>query len=328
MKILSFVHTAITLQMVVLFLAACAGCSNDERDYYQGYIEGEYLHVSSSISGHLENLGVARGNEVKAGEQLYSLDRTVEIAEVAEAKQKLLQAENKVQDLIKGLRPSEIKALEAQREQALAAYELAMTEYNRRKKLLEEKAIARDLVDRSRTEMEQSAAAVARFKAELETARLGARPDVIEAAKKEVEAARQRVEQAKWRLTQKTMHAPQSGLVFDTFYVTGEYVPAAHPVVSLLPPGNIIIRFFVPEPVAGTLAQDQQISFDFDGATGRYPAAISYISPQAEYTPPVIYSRKSRSKLVYMVEARPDSEDAAALHPGQPVDVYLESPDG
>lgn len=111
--------------------------------------------------------------------------------------------------------------------------------------------------------------------------------------------------------------------------MAGEFVPAGYPVVSILPPGNIKVRFFVPETVVGTLASGQEVSLAYDGAAKNYRGIISYISPQAEYTPPIIYSRETRSKLVFMVEAKIiPADQAAALHPGQPVDVRLEKPRG
>jgi len=262
-----------------------------------------------------------------AGDPLFTLDRTVEAAAVAEAEQGLRRAENQLADLTKGLRSSEIEAIEARRKQAQAVYDLAVIQYERSRQLLEQNAAARETLDRTKTEMERSAAVLAQLDAELVTARLGARPDLIEAARTEVDAARERLVQARWRMNEKKQAAPQQALVFDTFYVEGEFVPAAYPVVSLLPPGNITVRFFVPEPVVGTLKPGQNISVNFDGAEKPFQAAISYISPQAEYTPPVIYSQESRTHLVFMVEARVNAEDATALHPGQPVDVRLEAPD-
>ncbi len=316
---------------LLLLISAClilSGCREKQQNYYQGYVEGEYLHVSSPIGGRLESLSVSRGMSVAAGDALFTLDRRVETAAVAEAEQGLRRAENQLADLTKGLRSSEIQAMEARREQARAVYDLASIQYERSKHLLKQNAAARETLDRAKTEMERSAAEVAQLDAELETARLGARPDLIEAARTEVEAARQRLVQAGWRMDEKKQTAPQQGRVFDTFYVEGEFVPAAYPVVSILPPGNITIRFFVPEPVVGTLKTGQEISINFDGAKNPYQAAISYISPQAEYTPPVIYSRESRTHLVFMIEARVNAEDASALHPGQPVDVRLEPPHG
>lgn len=303
-----------------------AGCKEQQQDYFQGYVEGEYLHVSSPIGGKLETLSVARGKTVAANDILFTLDHTLETAAVAEAEQGLHRAENNLANITKGLRPSEIQAIEAKLEQAQVTSNLARIEYTRREQLLQQKVVAKETMDRSRTDMERSAATVAQLNAELETARLGARPDEVAAARNEVESARQRLTQAHWSLDQKRQTAPQSGRVFDTFYVEGEFVPAAHPIVSILTPGNIKIRFFIPEERFSSLAMGQQVFVQVDGTEKIYQASISYISPQSEYTPPVIYSRKTRSKLVFMIEATLPPTDAAALHPGQPADVSLEMP--
>jgi len=164
--------------------------------------------------------------------------------------------------------------------------------------------------------------------AELKTATLGARTDEIGAARAELAASRDRLRQARWKLEQKSQIAPQASLVYDTFYVQGEFVAAAYPVVSLLPPGNVIIRFFVPESILGSLSVGQKITVTFDGAPKSYSAVITYISPQSEYTPPVIYSRETRAKLIYMIEAKPGPQGARTLHPGQPLDVHLEPANG
>jgi HlyD family secretion protein len=100
-------------------------------------------------------------------------------------------------------------------------------------------------------------------------------------------------------------------------------VAAGSPVVSILPPENRKIRFFIPEPRLGTLQIGQSVSVSCDGCGDPMAMTISYISPQAEYTPPVIYSKDSREKLVVMLEAVPNATDAARLKVGQPVDVML-----
>jgi HlyD family secretion protein len=126
-------------------------------------------------------------------------------------------------------------------------------------------------------------------------------------------------------VSQRRVLAPAAGLVQDTFFLQGEWVPAGRPVASLLPPGNTKVRFFVPEPVLGTVQPGDTVRVACDGCPAPLSARIVFISRQAEFTPPVLYSRGSREKLVYMVEARPPLEDAARLRPGQPVDVTLES---
>jgi len=132
---------------------------------------------------------------------------------------------------------------------------------------------------------------------------------------------RQRLAQAEWNFNQKKQSAPQSGLVYDTLFRQGEWVPAGKPAVVLLPPQNIKVRAFVPETRVGSIHYDDPVEVTVDGVQNPFIGKVSYISPRAEYTPPVIYSRESRGKLVFLIEARFDPATAANLHPGQPVDV-------
>ncbi|MBU0681254.1 MAG: HlyD family efflux transporter periplasmic adaptor subunit [Proteobacteria bacterium] len=305
-----------------------SGCANERPSSFQGYVEGEYQLISSPLAGQLQTLAVSRGMTVAASATLFTLEHQNEASAVSEAEQALQRAENRLADLSKGLRPSEITALKARVTQAEAAANLARQERDRREEIFQQKAISREELERARKELASSTALVAQLTAELKTAGLGARPDEIRAASADVKAAGERLAQARWRVEQKTQRAPAAGYVFDTFYVAGEFVPAGYPVVSILPPGNIKVRFFVSETVVGSLAPGRLVSITFDGATKNYQGSISYISPQAEYTPPLIYSRETRTKLVFLVEARIAPNQAVDLHPGQPVDVTLEDSHG
>ena len=316
------------LGILLFILLAASGCTEKTSDYFQGYVEGEYILVSSPLAGRLELLAVSRGQDVAPGDRLFVLEHDREQAAVSEAEQVVARARNILADLEKGKRPTEISALEARLKQAQVSYDLARDEFDRRQQLFRQDLIPREEFDRARTEMERSASLSAQLEAELETAKLGARSDFLAAARSDVEKAVHKLEQARWQLEQKSQAAPAAGFVFDTFYRQGEFVPAAYPVVSLLPPDHVKIRFFVPEPVLAKLAVGNKVSVSLDGKEKAVQAEISYISPQAEYTPPVIYSREIRAKLVYMIEAVPDTSAAADLHPGQPVDVILEPPNG
>ena len=128
---------------------------------------------------------------------------------------------------------------------------------------------------------------------------------------------------ARWDFQQKRQLAPQAGLVFDTLFREGEWVAAGRPVVVLLPPPNIKVRAFVPQARIRALQVGQQVQVTVDGVAEPLLGKLSFISPQAEFTPPVIYSRESRAKLVFMIEVVFDPAIAANLHPGQPVDVQL-----
>jgi HlyD family secretion protein len=136
---------------------------------------------------------------------------------------------------------------------------------------------------------------------------------------------KQRLSQTDWSFEQKKQVAPQSGLVYDTLFRQGEWVPAGKPVVVLLPPQNIKVRAFVPETRVGSIHYGDAVQVTVDGVKNPFVGKVSYISPRAEYTPPVIFSRESRAKLVFMVESVFDPDVSANLHPGQPVDVEFKS---
>jgi HlyD family secretion protein len=191
----------------------------------------------------------------------------------------------------------------------------------RREELVKTRAASREAVDEARAAYDRDKARVAELEAELKTAQLGARADEIQAAEAAVTEARAQLAQADWRLDQLAQAAPQAGSVVDTLYRTGEWVSAGAAVVSLLPPDNVKVRFFVPEPRLGAITVGDEVQVSCDACAPDLSALISYVSPDAEYTPPVIYSREMRAKLVYLVEAKP--RQPGGLRPGQPVDVTL-----
>jgi len=289
----------------------------------QGYVEADYVHVASPVAGALSELRVRRGQEVAAGAPLFLLEQDYERAALAVATHSLRQSMDKLANTMKGQRPTELAAISARLAQADTSLRLAQTEFQRREKLYAERTISAEEMDKARTEYELKVQQVRETSANLSTARLGGRSDEISAAQAEVEAAKARVEQAAWTLKQKSQTAPQAALVFDTLFAQGEWVPAGKAVAVLLPAGNIKVRFFAPEELVGRLSLGQEAQVLVDGVSELVPVRISYISPQAEYTPPILFSSQSRAKLVFLVEAQPAPEDAPRLHPGQPVDVRL-----
>jgi len=155
-------------------------------------------------------------------------------------------------------------------------------------------------------------------------ARLPGRDQQLQAQYNQVQAARAVLAQADWKVEQKSVSAPRAGLVYDTMYREGEWVMAGNAVVRMLPPQNIKVRFFVPETLLGSLPLGRKVSLRCDGCAADIPATITYVSSEAEYTPPVIYSNDTRGKLIYMIEAHPTPQDAVKLHPGQPLAVRLQ----
>jgi HlyD family secretion protein len=312
-------------KLLLLPLAIALGaCGNSPPPTLQGYVEGEYVRIAAPFAGTLLKLDAQRGATVAPGAALFSLEAESEDAARRESEERVRRAQAQVDDMRKGRRPTEIDALRAQLSQAQVAASFSEKEYQRALELVSKGFVSPQRADETKATRDRDRDRVKELNAQLETAQLGSRPDEIRAAEAEAAAARQSLAQADWKLRQRSVTATVGGTVTDTLFVRGEWVPAGAPVVSVLPAGNVKVRFFVPEPQLGSVKVGQKVSLNCDGCAAAVSANVSFIAPQAEFTPPVIYSKESRAKLVFMVEARPAAADAAKLHPGQPVDVTLQ----
>jgi HlyD family secretion protein len=302
-------------------IAFLLSCTESTPDYFPGYAEAEYVRLATPIAGTLTKLHVQRGDKVQANAPAFILEQDSEKAAREQAAAQVSRAQAQLANLRKGRRPDEVAAIEAQLAQAQAALQLSTANFARQRKLVADKFIAPAAIDEARSAMERDQQRVKELQAQLRVAKLGARPDEIAAAQDELKAAEAQLAQAEWRVTQKTQRTPAAGDVADVLYREGEFVLAGSPVVSLLPPQNIKARFFVPEPAVGTIKLGQPVELRCDGCQAPVPAKISYISDAPEYTSPLIYSKENRATLVFMIEARPAPEQAATLHPGQPLEI-------
>jgi HlyD family secretion protein len=304
--------------------AGATSCSRGRPSSYQGYVEGKFVYVSSSQSGRLDSVSVERGDQVAAGHPLFGLDDEPEASAMRQAHQTLLSSESKLADLQAGKRPPEVDVTRGQLAQAVAQQKQAEAILESDEAQFRSGGIPRTELINAQAAADVSAAKVQELQADLQVAALPAREQQIKAQIQQVAADRAAQAQAAWRIGQKRILSPRQGLVFDTLYREGEWVSAGNPVVELLPPENLEIRFFVPETLVGRLRTGEDIRVQCDGCSSAVPATITFVSPQSEYTPPVIYSNENRSKLVFMIIAKPPIEKAAELHPGQPVEVELE----
>ncbi len=220
----------------VALSAVLAACDGEGPRSFQGYAEGEYVRIAASFAGALQRLAVQRGMQVNAGDDLFVLEQENEAAARREAEERLKNAEAQLANLQKGRRPTELDAIRAQLAQAEASLKLSQAQVKRREQLVAQNFVSKESLDEVRSAYARDTEHVAELRAQLATARLAARPDEIKAAQYNVEAAKAALEQAEWKLAQKSVKAPVAGLVQDTYYVSGEWVNANQPVVSLLPP--------------------------------------------------------------------------------------------
>ena len=306
--------------LVCLSLLACS--SKPADDTWQGYMEGEFVLLASPYAGQLQKLMVKRGERVEAGKPVFALEQENERAARLEAEERVKTAVARLENLQAARRNPEIDAAKAQAAQARASRDLAAMQLAQTEKLFKGGFVAQTRLDEASSANAREVAGVAQADAQLRNLLLPlGRAAELEGAETEVGVARAALAQAEWRLGQKSVVAPAAGTVQDTFFVEGEWVPAGRPVTSILPPGNVKARFYVPEVALGALKIGQAVQISCDGCGAPVRGKLSYVSTQAEYAPPLLYSRESRAKLVFLAEARTDA--AASLRPGQPVDVKL-----
>lgn len=241
--------------MAFALMALLAGCNEARNPGYQGWVEADMIFVSPDESGRVTRLNVREGDEVKAGDQLYSVDDDLQQANLNQNKATLANAQQSYD----------------------RAFSLSKTGSGTQANL--------------------------------------------DAAVSALRVAEAQVLTSQTRLARRIGYAPIAGAVQQIYFREGETVPAQRPVLSIMPPGNMKVRFYVPETDLPKLAIGDEIRVTCDNCSADLGAKIYFIATTAEYTPPVIYSLDERNKLVYLVQARPSRPDA--LRVGQPISIFL-----
>jgi HlyD family secretion protein len=268
-------------RLALLLLLTLTGCSESNDHPWLGYAEGDNAFIAAPQPGWVSSMRVERGTLVHKGDLLFTLDDTAQRAS----------------------RDSAIATLEASRaslaqEQANLAY--TQKQMSRQAGLARANAGTPAQLDLARAGYQQSAAHIGQLKAQIA----------------QMEAS---LSGASYSLDQRKVIAQTGGRVQDIFFRAGEYAPASTPVLSVLPPGNVFVRFFVPEMEFAHVKVGQRVKIACDGCAANLTATITFIAQQEEFTPPVIFSQDNREKLVFKLEAR--APGGLKLNPGQPVEV-------
>ncbi len=311
----------INVLIILTIIAVLNGCGKSHQRHYQGYVKGEYIYLASPYSGTLEKKYVQGGQHVKKGDILFQLDPNPQALIIAEAKAGVLQAQQVYTDLEKPRRPEELSAIEAKIGQATSQVALAALRVKRNQALYDKRVLPKDSLDASIQRHQELIYLKSQYEANLAFAKQGSREGQIKAQAATIVLIKSKMERAEWELAQKSFYAPADGVIFDTYFRKGEFVGVQQPVASLLTPDNIKIEFFIPAGALSDLNIGKKISFDCDGCKQSNHAVVQYISPEAEYVPPLVYSRDNRDKLVFRIKANID--DSAQFKPGQPVVVTV-----
>lgn len=290
---------------------------------FQGYVEGNLVQMAPEESGRIGQLAVEAGDQVAQGQLLFALDAAVEDAQAAEAKARLAQAQAQLANLqAAGQRPEQIAVLQATRTRAQAALEFSQGDLERQRTLFDRGYSSKARLDQAEAAFERDKAALDEADRQITAAQLSGRGGEITAADAAMRAAEAAVLQAETKLERRRVRAPAPARVQDIYFRAGEVVNGGQPVLALLPPANLKIRFYVPEPALATLSLGQTVSITCSNCPVDLTARITFLSQDAEFTPPVIFSEQERSKLVFRIEARPTGEVSLPL--GLPLTVRAE----
>jgi HlyD family secretion protein len=300
---------------------ALGACGKADTGHMQGWVEADFVFVGPDEVGRVETLNVREGDTVAAGAPLFSVDADLQEADVNNARAQVAEARMRLKRLEAAQqRKEEIAVLEAQEKRAEAMLALSTAELERQQSLSAKGVAAQAQLDTAKANFNRDKAALDEVRQQMTVARLSARDEDIAASRQALAAAEARRNSAETRLTRRKLASPVSGTVHQIYFRPGEMVPAGRPVLAILPPGNIKIRFFIAETMLAKIAYGDSVEVTCDGCKP-VNARVSFMARAAEYTPPVIYSLEERNKLVFMVEARTDATEG--LRVGQPVQVSL-----
>lgn len=310
---------ACSIALIAWILPGCPGAASEA---FPGYVEGEYAALAPVATARIKQLRVRRGDTVVPGMILATLDNEDTQTRVNAAEAAVAEASAMLANLSKGRRDVEIRAIEASLVAARAELKSAQLTLERQTSLLRRGVSTEASTDQARAAEAVAQGRVQELEANLAAARLPAREDELHAAESRLAQARSTLAEARWQHQQRVLIAQTNGRISDVVRRPGEIAGPSQPVVTFLPDGAVLVRFYSPQAFLARMPVGAKVRVFCDGCPEDLTATISYRAPEPEFTPPVIYSIERRQKLVYLIEARPDV-GAAALEPGQIVTVSL-----
>lgn len=305
--------------LIALIAMVFPGFGVQPLPVYNGYVEADYVYVAPSGSGRIERISTAEGDMVYKGQMLLKLEDSSQKAALQAAEASVAVAQANLDNLQTGSREAEIEVIRASLHRAEADQHLARITLDRSLVLLERGLVPPAQVDNERATLESANAQVEQLRAQLRVAELPARDAQQVAAQASLDVARAQADRARVDLDERIILSPLTGKVEKLYFVAGEVVASGAPVLSIFQPDQLKAVFFIPEPERAGFAVGDRLSLTCDGCPEGASARITQMASNPQYTPPIIYSREERTRLVFRAEAQ--LGDATGLLPGQPVSL-------
>lgn len=314
-------------------LSFIPGLGHDAPPSWNGYAELDYVYAAAPAGGTIETIAVTEGDTVAKGDVLFTLDASIQqaqyeaaVARANAARAQVAAAEATLANLRTGARPEELQVTQATLAQAEANLALAQQTFSRTQDLFAGGNVPRSQLDQAQAGLDAANASVLQLKAQLAVAQLPARNDQIAAASATVAAAESTAAaasadaaNAQAALDNRTIAAPEAGRIERLYYSDGEVAGAGAPVVSIAGDGALRIKFYINEADRPALHLGDVIAVTCDGCATGLTAKVDHFASEPQFTPPIIYSRDERSRLVFLTEAVMTEQNG--ILPGQPVSI-------
>jgi len=302
-----------------LLVAIFPGFSNNVDLSFSGYVEADYVYVAPTATGRLDGIFVSESQSISAGDVLFTQDNEQYQAALTAARATAEALRAAAENIRTGAREEEMAVVRAQIEMALAKQNLSQTNLDRDLKLYTGGFVTNSKIEQERADLASAIAQVDQLKATLVFMELPARSAELLKAESNVQAALAEVSAAKSRLDAQTIRSPVSGRIERVYYSLGEVAMTAKPVVSILPDGSKSVIFYIPQARLAEFKIGDPLLLSCDGCSTTIQAVVETIDSKPEFTPPIIYSREERSRLVFRAKAR--LPEGVTLNPGQPVSL-------
>jgi HlyD family secretion protein len=316
-------------------LSFIPGLGHSAPASWNGYVETDYAYAAAASAGTIEVIDVREGDTVKKGDVLFTLEASQQqaafdaaTARANAAEAQVTAAQATLANLKTGARPAELQVTQAALKQAQANAELAQQNFARANDLYAKGNAPKSQLDQAQASLDAANAAVTQLEAQLAVAQLPARDDQIAAAEASVAAAQSAAvaagadaANAKAMLDNRIVVAPEDGRIERLFFKSGEVAGAGVPVLSMRGDDALKVKFYLSQEARNQFALGEQVSVTCDGCAAGLSGTISYFASDPQFTPPIIYSRDERNRLVFLTEATMAAD--STILPGQPVSIGL-----
>lgn len=309
---------AFRLIFVCSMLYLLSACEWRVKHTAPGYVEVAHIYLSSPFGGTLLERPVSQGDLVQRGGLVFKLDPNPEALAVKEISHLLEQEISLYNDLKKPARAPKIGVVTSKLDQIDAQLALSQLRMKRFEILYQKKAGTLDAADAALQHFKELLALKKQSEYELDLVKLGAREDKVLAQSAKVKLVRAKIDLFKWKVAQKSKYAPIDGIVFDTFYAPGEWVPPGRAIVGLYRPDDLWITFFVTSKQFARIKLGQKLKAHCSGCLFSQTISVEFISPVPDYGGVLLTSKRDEG-LMFRVKARP--ENPKLFKPGQPISV-------